>query len=74
MALEDLALLVPELEAPLNSLIRILQVIGGIIGVYVLFWFVNMVINARRIKILKRMLTNLEEINAKLSGKKVVKK
>lgn len=70
---EELLNIVPELEGPIKTLTLILKIIGGIIGVYVIIWFINMVINARNARVLKKILDNVEEINMKLGrGKRSV--
>ena len=64
----------PGLEGPIRTLITILQILGGLIGVYVIFWVINSFINARRIKILQKILANLEEINQKIGKSKIIKR
>jgi hypothetical protein len=56
----------PELQTNLDGLIILFQIIGGILGVYVIFWTINVFINARRVKALKMILKNVEEINKKI--------
>ncbi len=61
----------PELSESLKPLIRIFQIIGGLLGVYILFWTINVFVNTRRVRVLKKILENVEEINKKLGkGKK----
>jgi len=69
MTFEGVTATFPEFEQSMQSLIRIFQVIGGILGIYVIYWIVNTFINNRRIKVLKRILQNVEEINKKLDKK-----
>ena len=76
MAMEEvignLSTTIPSLEAPINNLITLLQIIGGIFGVVVIYWAIMAFINARRIKVLEKMLARLENIDeniAKLAKK-----
>jgi len=64
----------PQIEEGMRSLAFFFKVIGGVIGLYVIFWAINAFLNARKNKVLKGMLVNLQEINKKLSGVKVIKK
>ena len=66
MAVTDVITALPELQGPINTLILILKVIGGIIGIYLIFWIINMIINARKVKYIKEILANVQEINQKL--------
>jgi len=70
MVVEEVVASFPSLEGPIKTLVVILQIIGGIIGIYLVFWMVNTFINARRVKVLKNILRNVEEINVKLSKRK----
>jgi len=63
----------PEILSNAEVLVTIFQIIGGLIGVYVIFWFINMVINARRVKLLEKILNELQEMNGK-KPKKLDKK
>ena len=68
----NLSTTIPSLEAPINNLITLLQIIGGIFGVVVIYWAIMAFINARRIKVLEKMLARLENIDeniAKLAKK-----
>ncbi|MFA5020366.1 MAG: hypothetical protein WC533_04705 [Candidatus Pacearchaeota archaeon] len=62
----------PDFAESFNSIATILQIIGGIFGIYVIFWAINLFINFRKNKTLKNILKNTEEINAKLG--KLLKK
>ena len=68
----EVANAVPDLVQPIGTLITVLQVIGGIIGVYLIFWLINAFINARRIKILTNLLNELKTVNKNLE--KLIKK
>jgi len=57
---------IPELLEPIGALVTILQIIGGIIGIYVLFWVISSFINARRLKLLERMHNELKDVNKNL--------
>jgi len=48
-----------------------MQILGGLIGIYLIFWIVNFIFNIRKNKLLKEILRNLEEINEKFNVKKV---
>ncbi|MEA3329810.1 MAG: hypothetical protein U9Q06_03640 [Nanoarchaeota archaeon] len=75
MVLEEVVSNFPEFETTFNSLITLFKIIGGILGIYVLFWIINVLINSRRIGVLNKILKNLEEINEKLGkSEKIVKK
>lgn len=58
------------LEESIGALVTIFQIIGGLIGVYIIFWTISSFINARRNKVLRKILENVEEINKKLGRKK----
>ena len=60
----------PEIEQSMSTLIRLFQVIGGILGIYVIYWIITTFINNRKVKVLQKILQNLEEINKKLNNKK----
>ena len=59
------------LEENLKFLITLFQIIAGVVGVYLVFWLINLIINIRKNKILKQILSNLEEINDKLGKPKI---
>tara|TARA_Y100000034_G_C6648113_1_gene283559 strand:+ start:283 stop:513 length:231 start_codon:yes stop_codon:yes gene_type:complete len=54
------------LEGAVGSLITTLQVVGGILGIVVLYWIIMSFINARKARTLKKILVQVEEINKKL--------
>ena len=66
MVFEELISIAPELEATINSLVRILQIVGGIAVAWLIFWIISVTINTRRMLLLKKMLAKLEENNQKL--------
>jgi len=68
MAVGEIA--VSTLEENLKFLITIFQIIAGVVGVYLVFWLISLIINIRKNKILKKILLNLEEINKKLGKPK----
>ena len=55
-----------DLTEPIISLIRLLQILGGLLGLVVIYWVVATFINIRKTNVLKKILENLEEINKKL--------
>ena len=44
----------------------IIKIIGGLIGIYIVFWIVSAFINLKRSSRLKQLLEKLEETNEKL--------
>ena len=68
MAVGEVA--ISGLEENLKFLITMLQVIAGVVGIYLVFWLINIVINIRKNNILRQILSNLEEINEKLGKSK----
>ncbi|HLD98563.1 MAG TPA: hypothetical protein VI815_04510 [Candidatus Nanoarchaeia archaeon] len=60
-----------NVEDSFRLLITIMQILGGLIGIYLIFWIVNFIFNIRKNKLLKEILRNLEEINEKFNVKKV---
>lgn len=66
MVFEEIIAIAPELQAPINSLVRILQIAGGVAVIWLIFWIVGFVVNTRRMILLKKMLGKLEENNQKL--------
>ncbi len=66
MVVEEIITAFPQLENSINSLVNILQIIGGIIGVYIVLWIIAAIINARRLRLLKTLLEELGETNKKL--------
>jgi len=66
---------VDSLGESFDSLARILQILGGIAGVYLILWIIGTILNLRRTKLLKEVINKLDENNKKLdkllgSGKK----
>jgi hypothetical protein len=55
-----------NLQLDINSLVTIFRIIGGLFGLYVVFWVVNLFINWKKNRFLKDILENVEEINKKL--------
>jgi len=61
---------IPTDFSSLTGLIgTIFKVVIGIAGVYVLFWLISLFVSHRKNKLLKKILSNVEEINAKLDKK-----
>ena len=67
MVLEEVVMQFPELELSILNLIKILQIVGGIIGLYVLLWIINFFINLKRVKLLKNLETKIDIIDQKLN-------
>ena len=67
MVLEEVVMQFPELELSILNLIKILQIVGGIIGIYVLLWIINFFINLKRVKLLKNLETKIDIIDQKLN-------
>lgn len=59
----------PSLGETLSWITTGFKVFLGIVGIYFIFWIINMIINHRKNKMLKEILVNVKEINVKL-GKK----
>jgi hypothetical protein len=59
-----------NLEQNLGWIITLGQIFLGIVGITVIFWIINLFINYRKNKLLKQIISNLEEINMKLGKKK----
>jgi len=57
----------PELEQSIINLIKILQIVGGIIGIYIILWIINFFINIRRMKMLKRLENKIDLLDTKLN-------
>ncbi|GEM_PF-5142730 len=57
---------VGDLDGSFSNLVRLLQIIGGIFGIYVILWIISTIINLRRTILLKRIIIKLEENNKKL--------
>ena len=66
MVLEEIIAIAPELQEPINSLVRILQIVGGVFVLWVILWAVSLAVNLHRAKLLVKMLAKLEENNRKL--------
>jgi len=66
MAIGELVSNIPEVESSIALMLTLLKIIGGVIGVYLLFWIINFFINAKRLNILKKILEQLEENNKKM--------
>ena len=66
MAIGELVNNIPEVENSIALMLTLLKIIGGVIGVYLLFWIINFFINAKRLNILKKILEQLEENNKKM--------
>ena len=66
MAIGELVNNIPEVENSIALMLTLLKIIGGVIGVYLLFWIINFFINAKRLNILKKILEQLEEKNKKM--------
>ncbi|MAG07524.1 hypothetical protein CMI46_01790 [Candidatus Pacearchaeota archaeon] len=62
----ELAQQFPDLESNVNGLIRILQVVGGIIGVYIILWTVNFIYSIRRTILIKKAMKRLEVLENKI--------
>ncbi len=61
-------------EDSFKLLITILQIVGGLIGIYLIFWIVSLILSLKKNKVLKEILQNLQEINNKIDGKSTIKK
>ncbi len=59
-----------NLEIGVNSLVTIFQIIGGLFGIYVIFWIINLFINWKKNRFLKEILENIKEINKKIEKNK----
>ncbi|MBS3066258.1 hypothetical protein J4205_00395 [Candidatus Pacearchaeota archaeon] len=57
---------VENIDGSFSSLVRLLQILGGIFGLYLIFWIISTVINLRRTILLKKIITQLDENNQKL--------
>lgn len=57
---------VENIDGSFSNLVRLLQIIGGIFGIYVILWIISTIINLRRTMLLKRIIIKLEENNKKL--------
>jgi len=66
MAIGELVNNIPEVENSIALMLTLLKIIGGVIGVYLLFWIINFFINAKRLNVLKKILEELEENNKKM--------
>jgi hypothetical protein len=71
MVLEEITGNGPDLAVTLGNLVRLIQIVLSIIGIYVLFWIISFLLNLRKNNVLKKILKNLEEINEKLGNKKL---
>jgi len=60
-----------DLSATGTILTRVVQVIGGIIVLYVIVWIINIFLSRNKNRLLKKILVQVEQINQKLD--KVVK-
>ncbi len=60
-------LAVDTLTDPISTLTRLIQALGGIIVLYILFGIINIVINWKRIKELKKLRNDFKEIKRMLS-------
>lgn len=63
---EGISNTLPDLEAAVGTLIFILQIVGGILGFIVIYWFVLSIINIRKLNVLNKILDKLDEISNKL--------
>jgi len=45
---------------------RILQLIGGVIVLYVIVWIINIILNRNKNKLIKKILIQVEEMNKNL--------
>ncbi len=66
MAIGELVSNLPELENSISLILTLLKIIGGVIGVYLVFWIINFFINARRLNVLNKILDELQENNKKM--------
>ncbi|MEM3074461.1 MAG: hypothetical protein QW727_00765 [Candidatus Pacearchaeota archaeon] len=57
---------VPPLEESIKTLTRILQILGGVIAIYVILWIVNFLIELKRFKLLKNIKDGIDITNKKL--------
>lgn len=64
---EILAALPNDLSSLLGWVILSFKIFLGLVGIYFVFWLVNLVINSKKNKLLKEILQNLQEINKKIS-------
>lgn len=74
MVFEEIITAFPQLEKSINTLLLLIKVVGGIIGVYFLISIINFFINLRRNKLLKRLeekIDSLEEKIDRLSKKRL---
>ena len=66
MVFEELITAAPELENTVNSLIKLLQVIGGIVGIWLILWIINFAYSIRRTLLIKKMIKKFEELEVKI--------
>lgn len=57
---------VENIDGSFSSLVRLLQILGGIFGLYLIFWIISIIINLRKTILLKKIITQLDENNQKL--------
>ena len=50
----------------MKMLITILQIVGGLVSIYLIFLIINLFFNIRKNKVMKEILNILKEINEKL--------
>ncbi|MBS3072532.1 hypothetical protein J4477_01705 [Candidatus Pacearchaeota archaeon] len=57
---------VVDFEQGFESLVKTLQILGGIAGIYLILWIIGTIFNIRRTKLLKEVISKLEQNNKKL--------
>lgn len=55
-----------SLQNSFSSLVMLFQILGGLLGIYLIYWTITLFINARKMKTLNKILEKLDEINKKL--------
>ena len=63
-----------EILSGVDTLILIFQIIGGLVGVYLILWIIGFIVNIRRIKLLKRLEDKLDLLNKKIDNLSKIRK
>jgi hypothetical protein len=66
MALEEVVVQFPELAEPIANLTKMMKIVGGLFGVYLILWIVAFIYNIRKGVLLRRIIRRLDVLDGKI--------
>ena len=66
MVFEEVVVQFPELAEPITNLTKMMKIIGGLFGVYLILWIVGFIYNIRKGVLLRRIIKRLDVLDKKI--------